>query len=153
MEQFKIIKGRQGGYDVVDGKYHESFSQEWADYIFYNSDEVPSGCQLHVAILTHTGYNQEDSILINKEFCGMKYPRVCSNDLVDIPVRREKKKKCRKENEHNYRKRKRMERRSARQINTAPYVGIPAIPEKEPCAIYLVVFLLVLFVCIGLVLF
>ena len=27
---------------------------------------IPSGCQIHVAIMTHTGYNQEDSVLINK---------------------------------------------------------------------------------------
>ena len=29
-------------------------------------DEIPSGCNVHVAIMTHTGYNQEDSLLINK---------------------------------------------------------------------------------------
>jgi DNA-directed RNA polymerase II subunit RPB2 len=29
-------------------------------------DEIPSGCNVHVAIMTHTGYNQEDSLLVNK---------------------------------------------------------------------------------------
>jgi DNA-directed RNA polymerase II subunit RPB2 len=29
-------------------------------------NNVPSGCQIHVAIMSHTGYNQEDSVLINK---------------------------------------------------------------------------------------
>jgi DNA-directed RNA polymerase beta subunit len=29
-------------------------------------DKVPSGTQIHVAIMTHTGYNQEDSVLVNK---------------------------------------------------------------------------------------
>lgn len=29
-------------------------------------NKISSGCQVHVAIMTHTGYNQEDSILINK---------------------------------------------------------------------------------------
>ena len=29
-------------------------------------DEIPSGCNITVAIMTHTGYNQEDSVLINK---------------------------------------------------------------------------------------
>lgn len=29
-------------------------------------DEIPSGCNVIVAIMTHTGYNQEDSLLINK---------------------------------------------------------------------------------------
>ena len=29
-------------------------------------DEIPSGCNCIVAIMTHTGYNQEDSLLINK---------------------------------------------------------------------------------------
>tara|TARA_Y100000768_G_scaffold388600_2_gene385504 strand:- start:5069 stop:8665 length:3597 start_codon:yes stop_codon:yes gene_type:complete len=29
-------------------------------------NQVPSGCQVIVAIMTHTGYNQEDSILFNK---------------------------------------------------------------------------------------
>jgi DNA-directed RNA polymerase beta subunit len=29
-------------------------------------NQIPSGCQIHVAIMTHTGYNQEDSVLINK---------------------------------------------------------------------------------------
>jgi len=29
-------------------------------------NEIPSGCQVVVAIMTHTGYNQEDSILFNK---------------------------------------------------------------------------------------
>ena len=33
---------------------------------FLNLNQVPSGCQIHVAIMTHTGYNQEDSVLINK---------------------------------------------------------------------------------------
>jgi hypothetical protein len=33
---------------------------------FLHLDQVPSGCQIHVAIMTHTGYNQEDSVLINK---------------------------------------------------------------------------------------
>ena len=33
---------------------------------FINLNKVPSGCQIHVAIMTHTGYNQEDSILMNK---------------------------------------------------------------------------------------
>ena len=29
-------------------------------------NRIPSGTQIHVAIMTHTGYNQEDSVLINK---------------------------------------------------------------------------------------
>ena len=29
-------------------------------------NRIPSGCQIHVAIMSHTGYNQEDSVLINK---------------------------------------------------------------------------------------
>jgi DNA-directed RNA polymerase II subunit RPB2 len=29
-------------------------------------NQIPSGCQIIVAIMTHTGYNQEDSILFNK---------------------------------------------------------------------------------------
>ena len=29
-------------------------------------DKIPSGCQVVVAIMTHSGYNQEDSILFNK---------------------------------------------------------------------------------------
>jgi DNA-directed RNA polymerase II subunit RPB2 len=29
-------------------------------------NQIPSGCQVVVAIMTHTGYNQEDSILFNK---------------------------------------------------------------------------------------
>jgi len=29
-------------------------------------NKIPSGCQIHVAIMSHTGYNQEDSILINQ---------------------------------------------------------------------------------------
>ena len=29
-------------------------------------NEIPSGCNINVAIMTHTGYNQEDSLLINK---------------------------------------------------------------------------------------
>ena len=31
-----------------------------------NLNKIPSGCQIHVAIMSHTGYNQEDSVLINK---------------------------------------------------------------------------------------
>ncbi len=33
---------------------------------FINLNTIPSGCQIHVAIMTHTGYNQEDSVLVNK---------------------------------------------------------------------------------------
>ena len=33
---------------------------------FLQLNSIPSGCQIHVAIMTHTGYNQEDSVLINK---------------------------------------------------------------------------------------
>jgi DNA-directed RNA polymerase beta subunit len=33
---------------------------------FMNMHKAPSGCQIHVAIMTHTGYNQEDSLLINR---------------------------------------------------------------------------------------
>ena len=29
-------------------------------------NKIPSGTQIHVAIMSHTGYNQEDSVLINK---------------------------------------------------------------------------------------
>ena len=29
-------------------------------------NKIPSGSQIHVAIMTHTGYNQEDSVLVNK---------------------------------------------------------------------------------------
>lgn len=29
-------------------------------------DKIPSGCNITVAIMTHTGYNQEDSLLVNK---------------------------------------------------------------------------------------
>ena len=29
-------------------------------------NQIPSGTQIHVAIMTHTGYNQEDSVLINQ---------------------------------------------------------------------------------------
>ena len=33
---------------------------------FIKINEIPSGCNIIVAIMTHTGYNQEDSVLINK---------------------------------------------------------------------------------------
>jgi len=33
---------------------------------FINLNRIPSGTQIHVAIMTHTGYNQEDSVLVNK---------------------------------------------------------------------------------------
>ena len=33
---------------------------------FIHLNKVPSGCQIHVAIMSHTGYNQDDSVLINK---------------------------------------------------------------------------------------
>jgi DNA-directed RNA polymerase II subunit RPB2 len=33
---------------------------------FIHLNRIPSGTQIHVAIMTHTGYNQEDSVLINK---------------------------------------------------------------------------------------
>ena len=29
-------------------------------------NQIPSGTQIHVAIMTHTGYNQEDSVLVNQ---------------------------------------------------------------------------------------
>jgi DNA-directed RNA polymerase II subunit RPB2 len=29
-------------------------------------DRMPAGCQVHVAIMTYTGYNQEDSIILNE---------------------------------------------------------------------------------------
>ena len=32
-----------------------------------NLNKVPSGCNVVVAIATHSGYNQEDSILFNKD--------------------------------------------------------------------------------------
>ena len=31
-----------------------------------NLNKIPSGTQIHVAIMSHTGYNQEDSCLVNK---------------------------------------------------------------------------------------
>jgi DNA-directed RNA polymerase II subunit RPB2 len=33
---------------------------------YVHMHNAPSGCQIHVAIMTHTGYNQEDSLLVNK---------------------------------------------------------------------------------------
>ena len=33
---------------------------------FIHLNRIPSGCQIHVAIMAHTGYNMEDSLLINK---------------------------------------------------------------------------------------
>ena len=33
---------------------------------FIQINQIPSGSQIHVAIMTHTGYNQEDSVLINQ---------------------------------------------------------------------------------------
>ena len=33
---------------------------------FIHLNQIPSGCQIHVAIMSHTGYNQEDSVLVNK---------------------------------------------------------------------------------------
>jgi DNA-directed RNA polymerase II subunit RPB2 len=33
---------------------------------FIQLNQIPSGCQIHVAIMTHTGYNQEDIVLVNK---------------------------------------------------------------------------------------
>ena len=33
---------------------------------FIKLNNIPSGTQIHVAIMTHTGYNQEDSVLVNK---------------------------------------------------------------------------------------
>ena len=33
---------------------------------FLHLNNIPSGSQIHVAIMTHTGYNQEDSVLINQ---------------------------------------------------------------------------------------
>ncbi len=33
---------------------------------FIHLNSIPSGCQIHVAIMAHTGYNMEDSVLVNK---------------------------------------------------------------------------------------
>ena len=33
---------------------------------FLQLNRIPSGCQIHVAIMSYTGYNQEDCVLINK---------------------------------------------------------------------------------------
>lgn len=33
---------------------------------FLHLNNIPSGTQIHVAIMSHTGYNQEDSVLLNK---------------------------------------------------------------------------------------
>ena len=33
---------------------------------FLQLNRIPSGCQIHVAIMSYTGYNQEDSVLINQ---------------------------------------------------------------------------------------
>ena len=33
---------------------------------FIHLNNIPSGTQIHVAIMSHTGYNQEDSVLLNK---------------------------------------------------------------------------------------
>ena len=33
---------------------------------FIHLNKIPSGSQIYVAIMTHTGYNQEDSVLVNK---------------------------------------------------------------------------------------
>jgi DNA-directed RNA polymerase II subunit RPB2 len=33
---------------------------------FIQLNKIPAGCQIHVAIMSYTGYNQEDSVLINK---------------------------------------------------------------------------------------
>jgi len=33
---------------------------------FIQLNKIPSGTQIHVAIMSHTGYNQEDSVLVNK---------------------------------------------------------------------------------------
>ena len=33
---------------------------------FIQLNQIPSGTQIHVAIMSHTGYNQEDSVLVNK---------------------------------------------------------------------------------------
>lgn len=33
---------------------------------FIKLDSIPSGVQIHVAIMSHTGFNQEDSVLINR---------------------------------------------------------------------------------------
>lgn len=33
---------------------------------FIHLNRIPSGCQIHVAIMTHTGYNMEDSLLVNQ---------------------------------------------------------------------------------------
>jgi len=33
---------------------------------FLHLNKIPSGTQIHVAIMSHTGYNQEDSVLVNK---------------------------------------------------------------------------------------
>jgi len=33
---------------------------------FIQLNRIPSGMQIHVAIMSHTGYNQEDSVLVNK---------------------------------------------------------------------------------------
>ena len=33
---------------------------------FLHLNKIPSGTQIHVAIMTHTGYNQEDSVLLIK---------------------------------------------------------------------------------------
>ena len=35
---------------------------------FYKADEMPSGQNITVAVMTYTGYNQEDSIMINRAF-------------------------------------------------------------------------------------
>jgi DNA-directed RNA polymerase beta subunit len=33
---------------------------------FIHLNNIPSGCNIHVAIMSHTGYNQEDSVLMSK---------------------------------------------------------------------------------------
>jgi hypothetical protein len=43
---------------------------------FLGLNRVPSGCQIHVAIMSYSGYNQEDSVLINSNFnCGFYIQR------------------------------------------------------------------------------
>ena len=41
--------------------------------------ELPAGCNVVVAIMCYTGYNQEDSVLVRSHFCAL-------SPFVDVPT-------------------------------------------------------------------
>ncbi|XP_024007983.1 DNA-directed RNA polymerase I subunit 2 [Eutrema salsugineum] len=104
-------------------------------YTTYSIDENPTGTNAIVAVLSHTGFDMEDAMILNKSSVerGMCHGQIYQTETVDLSDQR-----SRSENAHKSFRRSKVDKSAHSCIDAdgLPYVGQKIYPNEPYCSIH-----------------